>query len=139
MTFKVYNCDFGFVYNDTTYNFTDVDSLSIEDAEMTRLTRGANGNNKAGIVYKEGMKEPKRWTVTINNVTAEIYNLLSTIYSAKSRADIFCVDRTDGSSKWAKQSILSSKPQQLTLDETPESMNISLIFESFDTSEVHKT
>ena len=52
---------------------------------------------------------------------------------------MYCISRTDGSSKMAKNAVLSNKPQQLTVDETAESLNVSLEFETFDSSEVHKS
>lgn len=138
MRFKPYECDFGIKYNGVTYDFTDVDSLQIEDAEMTRLTRGANGKNKMGLKYKEGVKEPKKWTVTILDTSLEIKTLLDKIYSAGDRLDVFCVSRLDGSSKIAKNAVLCQQPQQLLVDETPDSMNMALMFETFDAGEVYK-
>ena len=139
MIFKMMNCDFGFTYNGVNYDFDHVDSLAIEDPESTKLIRGANGTSKTGLVYKEGIKEPKRVTVTILGVSLAIRNLLVEIYEDKARVDAYCVDRLDGSSKIAKNAILSQLPQQLTVDETPESMNVALIFESFDMVETHKS
>jgi len=45
----------------------------------------------------------------------------------------------DGSSKMAKNSVLCQQPQQLVLDESPDSMNVSLSFESFDLTETMKS
>lgn len=139
MIFKMYNCDFGFTYGGTNYEFEHVDSLTIEDPENTKLIRGANAANKLGLVYKEGIKQPKRMTVTIIGMSAEIKTLLDTIYQNKERLDPYCVDRTDGSSKIGKNSILAMQPMQLNVDESPESMNVSLVFETFDLQEVHKS
>lgn len=139
MVFKIYNCDFGIKRNGQAYNFTDVAELQIEDNERNRLTRGANGQNKIGLVYRDGTKEPKRWTIPILNMTAELKAVLDTCYDSQERLEVFCIDRTDGSSKMAKNAILSNKPQQLTLDESAESMNVSLEFETFDSSENHKS
>lgn len=138
MRFKPYECDFGFKYNGVTYDFADVDSLQIEDPEMTKLTRGANGKNVVGLVYKEGIKEPKRWTVNLLDTSLEIKALLDSIYSDGGRVDVFCISRADGSSKIAKNAILCQKPQQLLVDETAESLNIALVFETFDSGEVYK-
>lgn len=139
MTFKIYNCDFGFKYNGVTYNFDHVDSVEIEDPERNRLTRGANATNKTGIAYREGLKEPKRWTIPILNMSAELKAVMDEIYDSQARVDAFCIDRTDGSSKMSKNSILSNRPQQLTIDESAESINVSIEFESFDLTETHKS
>jgi hypothetical protein len=138
MRFKPYECDFGFKYNGVSYDFAHVNSLSVEDNERTRITRGANANNKLGLVYKEGIKEPKMWTVQIMDTSLEIKELLDVIYKNRERVDVYCVSRIDGSSKIAKNAILSQEPQQLLIDETPDSMNVDLIFETFDAGEVYK-
>jgi hypothetical protein len=139
MIFKIYNSDFGIKLNGVNYDFTHVDSLTIEDPEFNRLVRGANATNKEGLVYKEGGKEPKRVTVTIMDMTAALKAVLDSCFSEKTRIDaVYCIDRSDGSGKMAKSAILAQQPQQLTVDESPESMAVNLIFESFDLSEVHK-
>ena len=139
MNFPIYDSDFGFKFEGVSYDFTDVESLQIEDNEMTRLTRGANGRNVTGLIYKEGIKEPKRWTVTIKNMRLEVKTLLDRIFAEKLRVDVYCIKRSDGSSKIAKNAVLCQMPQQLLVDETPDSMNVALMFESFDTSEVFKS
>lgn len=139
MIFKMYNCDLGIKINGVTYDFDHVENFSIEDPENTKLIRGSNAKNKTGLVYKEGIKEPKRVTVTIIGISQELKAVLDAAYTGQSRLDVFCIDRTDGSSKVAKEAIISQQPQQLSLDSSPESMNLALIFESFDLSEVHKS
>lgn len=136
--FKLYDCDVGVKIDGVSYDFTDVDSVTIEDPEFTRLTRGANGTNKLGLVYKEGIKEPTRITIPILNMSSDLKAVLDQAYKDKTRMDVFCVSRTDGSSKMGKNSILCQRPQQLTLEDSPESMNVQLIFETFDNSEVYK-
>lgn len=139
MIFKMYDCDFGIKYNGVNYDFEHVQDLQIEDPENTRLVRGANAGNKLGLVYKEGIKDPKRITVTIMNMSAALKAVLDSAYENKDRLDVFCINRNDGSSKMAKNAVLSQQPQQLTIDDSPESMNVALVFESFDISEVHKS
>jgi len=139
MIFKIYNSDFGILLTGVKYAFTHVQNMTIEDPENTKLVRGANGGDKVGLVYKEGLKEPKKITVTIIGLSLELKAALDTAYANKSRMDVWCIDRSDGSSKTAKNSILSTQPQQLTIDENSDSMNVALIFESYDLSEVHKS
>lgn len=139
MIFKLYNCDFGFKYNGVSYDFEHVASLEIEDNERNRLTRGANAKNKLGLTFKEGLSEPKRWTIPILNMSAELKAVLDEVFETQARVDCYAIDRSDGSSKMARNAILSNKPQQLTLDESAESMQVSLEFETFDSSEVHKS
>lgn len=139
MIFKLYNCDVGIKKNGTTYMFPDVAEVQGEDPERNRLTRGANASNKIGLVYKDGIKEPKRCTIPIMNMSAALKAVLDASFENQDRQDVFVIDRTDGSSKMWKNAILSNKPQQLTLDDSAESMNVSLEFETFDFEEDHKS
>lgn len=139
MIFKIYNCDFGVKIDGVDYAFEHVSQVTIEDPERNRLTRGANASNKIGIAYKDGLKDPKRWTVPILFMSMELKEKLDECYDKQIRVDVYCIDRTDGSSKMAKNALLSNRPQQLVVEDTAESMQVSLEFESFDSSEVHKS
>ncbi len=139
MIFKIYNCDFGVKVNGTSYDFTDVAELQIEDPEKNKLTRGGNAKNKQGLAYKEGVKDPKKWTIPILNMSANLKSVLDSCFDEQTRLEVYAIDRGDGSSKIAKQAILCNKPQQLKLDDSPDSMHVALEFETFDSSEVHKS
>lgn len=138
MIFKIYDSDFGIKYNGVNYDFEHVTGIQIEDPEATKLTRGANASNKIGISYKEGVKEPKKWTVTIIGMSLALKTVLDAAYESRDRLDVYCISRVDGSSKFGRNAVLSTQPQQLTVDDSPESMNVALMFETFDSSEVHK-
>lgn len=138
MTFKIYDCEFGFKLAGVDYSFDHVDSLEIEDPERNRLTRGSNASNKIGITYKDGLKEPKRWTIPILAMSAALKGVLDSAFDAQTRMDVYCI-ASDGSGKWAKNAILSNRPQQLTLNDSAESMNVSLEFETFESVENHKS
>ena len=139
MIFKIYNCDFGIKVDGTSYDFEHVAQVQVEDPERNRLTRGSNAKNIVGLSYKDGLKDPKRWTVPILNMSLALKTVLDDCFKNQTRLEVYCIDRTDGSSKMAKQAILSNRPQQLTIDETAESMQVSLEFETFDSNEVHKS
>jgi hypothetical protein len=139
MIFKMYNCDFGIKVGGVSYDFEHVQELQIEDPERNRLTRGVNAKNKTGLAYKDGLKDPKRWTLPILNMSAALKAVLDDCFENQTRCDVYAIDRTDGSSKMAKNALLSNRPQQLALDDTAESMNVSLEFETFDSSENHKS
>ena len=139
MIFKIYNCDFGIKVNGTPYEFEHVAQVTIEDPERNRLTRGNNAKNMTGLSYKDGLKDPKRWTIPILNMSAALKVVLDDCFQNQTRCEVYAIDRTSGSSKMAKNAILSNSPQQLTLDDTAESMQVSLEFETFDSSEVHKS
>lgn len=139
MIFKIYNSDFGIKVNGTNYEFADVAELTIEDNEKNRLTRGSNAKNVTGLAYKEGVKDPKKWTIPILNMSAALKAVLDDCYDNQTRCDVYCIDRAEGSSKMAKQAVLCNRPQQLKMDDTPEAMQVSLEFETFDSSESHKS
>ncbi len=139
MIFKIYDSDFGIKIDGVSYQFTHVHNLTIEDPENTKLIRGANAGNKVGLAYKEGIKDPKRITVTIIEMSVELKAVLDAAYADQTRMDVYCISRSDGSSKMAKNSVLAQQPQQLSIDDSPDSMNVALAFESFDLSEVHKS
>lgn len=139
MIFKIYESDFGIKYNGVNYDFTHVQSLTVEDPENTKLVRGPNSGNKLGLIYKEGLKDPKKVVVTIIGMDASLKSVLDSAFANKDRLDAYMVSRIDGSSKMAKNAILSMQPQQVNIDEGPESMNVVLTFESFDLVETHKS
>lgn len=139
MIFKLYDCDLGIKIDGVSYDFEHVQEVQVEDPERNKLTRGANAGNKIGLVYKEGLKEPKRWTIPIMSMSAALKVVLDSAFEDQTRLEVFCISRTDGSSKMARNAVLSNRPQQLVLDDSPESMNVSLEFETFDSSEVHKS
>lgn len=139
MIFKIYESDFGIKYNGVNYDFTHVSSLVVDDPENTKLVRGANSGNKLGLIYKEGLKDAKKITVTIIGMDLDLKLVLDQAFQNKDRLDAYMVSRIDGSSKMAKNAVLSMQPQQVNIDEGPESMNVVLVFESFDLVETHKS
>jgi hypothetical protein len=137
--FKLYNCDVGIKIEGVPYSFTHVQSVTIEDPEMNRITRGANAGNKIGIAYKEGTKDPKKITIPIIDMSSELKSVLDDAFQNQTRMEVYAIDRNDGSSKMGRNCVLCQIPQQLQIDETVESMNVSLSWETFDLSEVHKS
>ncbi len=112
---------------------------AISVSRSTKLIRGSNAGNKLGLAYKEGLKEAKKITLTVIDIPVDVHNLLKTAYTDGTRMDCFCVSRVDGSSKIAKNAVLSQSPKQLSMDDSAQSLNTALLFESFDVEEVHKT
>lgn len=139
MIFKLYDCDVGLTVEDVQYFFEHVDSVAVTDPEKTRLTRGANAGNKVGISYREGLKEAKGMVFQVKGISKALHDLLKKVYDDQTRVNVFCVSRKDGSSKNARNAVLCTKPMQLNLDDTPESMNVQLEFETYDMDENHKS
>ena len=139
MIFKLYECDLGVKINGVSYDFPHIQDLTIENPEKTKLVRGSNGTNKEGLIYKEGLKDPKVITVNIMGMNIDLKTVLDSAYDNQTRVDVYVVNRKDGSSKIARNAVLSSQPMQLKLDEGADSLNVALVFESYDYSEVHKS
>lgn len=137
--FKMYDCEIGLTIRGVNYALDHVDNVSIEDPERTRLIRGANAGNKLGLDYKEGLKEAKTITTSVISIPKALHDLLKDVYNTRERLDFYCIARSDGSSKIAKNCVLSQSPKQLTLDDSAESLNTALILESFDVDEIHKS
>lgn len=137
--FKLYDSDFGVTVDGINYDFDHVKGLQIEDPEETKLVRGGNAKNKVGIVYKEGLSEPKTATLTVLGLPKAIFDLLKRVHAEEKRVDFYCISRSDGSSKIGKNAVLSKEPQQLAVDESTESIDVALSFATFDLSEVHKS
>lgn len=139
MIFKLYDMDIGLKVDGVDYAFDHVAEVQFEDPERNRLTRGANAKDEIGLEYKDGLKDPKRITVPIMAMSVAISNMLKTAFKERKRVDFYGVSRTDGSSVWGKSCVLSNNPRQLTLDETAESMNVSIELETFKLEENHKS
>jgi hypothetical protein len=138
MIFKIYNSDFGIKYNGVNYDFDHVDSLKIEDPENTKLIRGSNAKNKVGLAYTEGTKEAKKVTVVLVGISQAYFDMFTTIYKDKVRVECYCVDRSTGGSRIAKDCIIAKRPMQANIEESAESMNVEVVFESFNIEETHK-
>lgn len=137
-SFKIYETEFGVKINGVSYGFDHVNSFVVDDPTVTRLLRGANASNKVGVPYNEGSKDPSRVTVSIIDMSLELKAVLDLAHKNKTRIDVWGIDSNNGNSKIAKQAILCTKPQQLSIDDSPESMDVVLLFDSFDVEEVFK-
>lgn len=136
--FKLYDCDVVMTVEGVNYNFNDVNSIEIEDPEITSLTRGANGKNQEGIPFKEGVRDPKIWTMPVMNIPIELKAVLDDVYEKTKRVDLNCVSRSTGARKSIINAVLRQKPQQLTVDETADSLAVSLAFAGYANKEVYK-
>lgn len=137
--FKLYDCEVGFTIRGVNYALDHVDSVTVDDPETNELIRGANAGNKVGLTYKQGLKEPKTMTTEAMNIPMELHNLLKDVFNTQERFDFYAISRVDGSSKMARNAVLASSPKQLTLDDSAESLRVSLMVKSYDVDEVHKS
>ena len=87
--FRIYDCDFGVKVDGVNYDFEHVSELSIDDPERNRLTRGSNAKTKIGLSYKDGLKDPKKWTIPILNMSAALKEVLDSCYDNQTRLDVY--------------------------------------------------
>lgn len=81
-------CDFYFSRNGADYDVTAaVDSATFEDPERKHLTRGSSGQNKTGLIYTEGIKDPKTLTVAFIGLSQEMAAMLADMYKEEERTD----------------------------------------------------
>lgn len=130
--FKLYECDVGVKIGGVYYDFPHVGDVQVEDNERNQLTRGANATDKMGLPYKDGLKDPKRWTMTLMDLSAELKSVLDSAWLDQTRVDVTVISRKSGESKMLKNAIISNQPKQTTLDETPDSMNVPVEFVSYE-------
>lgn len=133
--FKLYDCDVGIKVNGVSYNFPNVVEVQIEDPERKRITRGANATDKVGLSYADGLTDPKRATIPILGMTKELKAVFDDCFDGDVRVDLYMISRKNGAAKGLRNALMSNRPQQLVLDQTAESLQVSLEFESFDSFE----
>lgn len=129
-------CDFYFSRNGVDYDVTAaVDSHAFDDPERKHLTRGASGKNKTGLVYTEGIKDPKVLTTVFVGISQEMAQLLADMYDKEDRTDIKIVDRKTGQSRTFTNAIVSQKPLQSAMGDGAEEQNVQVIFEAFEVNQ----
>jgi hypothetical protein len=133
--FQISDGDAGFTYEGVNYTFSDVDSIDYTFNRKNRLTRGANGQNKVGLVYKEGLKTADVAEFRITDCSIDIYNLLLTIFNESKRINAWFIDRTTGEGFTFKNAIVRDKPRQMSIGESAESLSFMFAVESFDVTE----
>lgn len=125
-------CDFYFSRNGEDYDLTAaVDSATFEDPERKHLTRGSSGQNTTGLIYTEGIKDPKTLTVVFVGLSQEYAAMLSDMYAEEERTDFKVVDRKTGQMRAYKEAIVSQQPRQGTMSDGAEERNIQVIFECY--------
>jgi len=130
--FQISQGDAGFSYNGSNYNFADFDTIDYTFASKNRLTRGANGTNKVGISYKEGLKTHDVAEVKVVDCSVAIYNLLRTIQEKGDRISFWFIDRETGEGFTYNNATIRDKPLQTSIGETEDSLSFMFAVESFD-------
>lgn len=133
--FQISNGDAGFSYNGSNYTFADVDTVDYTYNRKNHITRGANGTNKVGISYKEGLKTPDTAEVKVVDCSVSIYNLLLQIFNNSSRLNFWFIDRATGEGFTFKNAVVRDKPRQTSIGEAEDTISFMFAVESFDITE----
>lgn len=125
-------CDCYFSRNGVDYNITSiVDNTAFENPERKHLTRSASATNTTGLVYTEGVKDPKNVTITAVGISLEMAKMLAEMYAKEERTDFKIIDRKTGRMRSFEKSIISQEPTQSQTGEGAEELNVSFILETF--------
>jgi len=127
--------DAGFSFGGVNYTFSDVDTIDYTYSKKNHLTRGASGQNKLGIAYKEGLKTPDAAEVKVVDCSVAIYNLLLTIFNDASRINFWFIDRTTGEGFTYKNATVRDRPRQTSIGESEDTIGFMFAVESFDVTE----
>lgn len=129
--FQHWKTSYGFTRNSVSYDFLDVDTVTLEIVEAKHLTRGANSKNKRGVVYKESSKTPSTATVSVLNLPGDIRDILTECYENEERINFYIVDEKTGKSITFADSIISQPPLEEQIGDG-DVYNMDLVFESFN-------
>jgi len=133
--FQISQGDAGFSFGGVNYTFSDVDTVDYTYSRKNHLTRGASGQNKLGITYKEGLKTPDVAEVKVVDCSVAIYKLLLTIFKDSSRLNFWFIDRTTGEGFTFKNAAIRDKPRQTSIGESEDTIGFMFAVESFDITE----
>lgn len=130
--FQISEGDCGFTYKNKNYDFSDFDSIKYTYTQKNNLTRGANGQNKVGIAYKEDLKNPDIAEALIVDCSPEIYSLLNKIKEKQERISFWFVDRKTGEGLTYKNAIIADQPLQPEIGEGADKISFMLKVLSYD-------
>jgi hypothetical protein len=133
--FQINQGDAGFSYNGANYQFTDVDTIQYTYNEKNHLTRGASGQNRVGIAYKEGLKTPDTAEIRVVDCSVAIYKLLLQLFKDATPLSVWFVDRKTGEGFTYKNAVIRDKPRQGEIAEGADAISFMFNVESFDVSE----
>jgi hypothetical protein len=129
---RIYDSVLTITIGETAYEVPHYNSVEIESPERVRKVRGANAGDKIGITYKEGLTEATTITVTIVDCPAELHTALAQGFEDATPMKVECISESDSSQVVASDCVLSRAPHQLSIADGAESMNLELLFETFD-------
>jgi len=130
--FQISQGDVGFSYNGANYTFSDADNIAYTYSKKNHITRGASGQNKVGISYKEGLKTPDMMEALIVDCTVAIQKLLLSLFESGERVNAWFIDRTTGEGLTFANAVIRDKPAQGTIGESEDTISFMFAVESFD-------
>ena len=102
------------------------------NSKKNNLTRGASGNNKVGILVKEGLKDADMADIRITDCSVAIYNLLENCFKNGTRINVWFIDNKTGGGFTFKQAVITDKPRQAQIAEGIDALNFMLKVKSYD-------
>jgi hypothetical protein len=132
MLYQISDGKAGFTLGSTNYEFSDIDSIDYTYSKKNNLTRGASGNNKVGILVKEGLKDADMADIRITDCSVAIYNLLENCFKNGTRINVWFIDNKTGGGFTFKQAVITDKPRQAQIAEGIDALNFMLKVKSFD-------
>ena len=133
--FQIWNCEGGITYKGVNYNFRDLDSVTYTYNLKKHLIRGANAQNKKGIISHEGGKTAEVAEYNVVDCSKELYRLIQQIYEKDERIDAYFIDRNTGEYIIYKDALIRDKPRQTNIAEDDTSHSFVLAVESFNVTE----
>jgi hypothetical protein len=135
MLYQISDGKAGFSLGQANYTFSDVDTIDFTYSKKNNLTRGASGDNKVGILVREGLKDADMADIKIVDCSIAIYNLLNDCFINGTRINVWFIDNKTGGGFTFKQAAITDKPRQTQIAEGIESINFMLKVKSFDVSD----
>ncbi|MDR2708363.1 MAG: hypothetical protein LBC07_00100 [Elusimicrobiota bacterium] len=112
------------------YEFRGLHTFTIENPQMTHLTRGSDGLDRYGIEYSEGNSQPIVVTAVVRT-TQNFFPVFQGFYKDQTRINVTLIDRNDARVIRLEDALLQKLPMQASIEESEDSVNVEFVFESF--------
>lgn len=118
--------------NGVNYILSGVHSIAFESMLTNNLVRGSDARDKQGIVVQDGTSEADSATLTIRNVSAQIFSMMENSWKNASRLTATFTDSKTGDRYVMRDSILTNRPLQKSISDGADQVNIEVVLKSFN-------
>ena len=129
---RIYTCKVGLQIDGQNYYFDDINSVSVEDPLRKHLTRGANSQNKTGLAYQEGSRQPCVVTFNAVGVSAELASLITSCFKNERRVSGFAIDDMSGENYTFRKALVTRAANQANVSDGEDTYDMAIELESFD-------